>query len=100
MTAPPDFMECAACAAKPGSPPLCASCLHNRARLEELRKQLVLVATAQTTRSEDQLNESIEIGKRFRDRLAAAEKAIAKARKDLRGHLPKSAYRALDWRNR
>lgn len=26
-----DFVECATCAAKPGSPTLCASCLHNRA---------------------------------------------------------------------
>lgn len=26
-----EFRECAACAAKPGSPTLCPSCLHNRA---------------------------------------------------------------------
>lgn len=25
-----DFVECATCAAKPGSPDLCASCFHNR----------------------------------------------------------------------
>ena len=32
-----DFMECATCAAKPGSPQLCASCLHNRADLAKAR---------------------------------------------------------------
>lgn len=28
------FMECPTCAAKPGSPALCASCLHNRRAIE------------------------------------------------------------------
>ena len=32
-----DFMECAACAAKSGSPQLCAACLHNRAELAKVR---------------------------------------------------------------
>lgn len=27
---PPQFRECAACAAKPGAPTLCPVCLHNR----------------------------------------------------------------------
>jgi len=26
----PEFKECSTCAAKPGSPQLCDSCLHNR----------------------------------------------------------------------
>jgi len=30
------FIECPACAAKAGSPLLCASCLHNRALIERL----------------------------------------------------------------
>ena len=30
-----EFQECAACAAQPGSPTLCASCLHNRRALDE-----------------------------------------------------------------
>lgn len=32
----PLFMECAECNAKPGSPPLCESCLHNRGVVERL----------------------------------------------------------------
>lgn len=31
-----DFKECAACAAKPGSPTLCPSCLHNRTTIDRL----------------------------------------------------------------
>jgi hypothetical protein len=30
MSAPLEFVECARCAAKPGSPTLCRECLHNR----------------------------------------------------------------------
>lgn len=29
-----EFQECSYCAAKPGSPTLCAPCLHNRAALD------------------------------------------------------------------
>lgn len=29
------FQECAACAAKPGSPALCAACLHNRTTISK-----------------------------------------------------------------
>jgi uncharacterized membrane protein SirB2 len=32
----PKFMECVSCAAKPGSPTLCESCIHNRAAIEQL----------------------------------------------------------------
>lgn len=32
------FRECAACAAKPGAPILCESCLHNRALIEKLEE--------------------------------------------------------------
>ena len=32
-----EFKECATCAAKPGSPPLCPSCLHNRALISRLQ---------------------------------------------------------------
>lgn len=32
-----EFMECAACRAKPGCPTLCEACLHNRALVNELR---------------------------------------------------------------
>ena len=35
----PEFMECSACAAKPGSPTLCASCLHNRRVICELTRE-------------------------------------------------------------
>ena len=38
-----EFQECAACAAKPGSPDLCPSCLANRAAINTLND--VLVAT-------------------------------------------------------
>ena len=31
-----DFMECASCKSKPGTPPLCISCLHNREIIEQL----------------------------------------------------------------
>ncbi len=31
-----EFRECAACAAKPGSPTLCDACLHNRGALSRL----------------------------------------------------------------
>lgn len=32
------FLECAACAAKPGSPSLCPSCLHNRDLISQLKR--------------------------------------------------------------
>lgn len=35
-----DFVECAACAAKPGSPVLCTSCLTNRATISRLRERI------------------------------------------------------------
>src|SRR5262245_29303195 len=34
------FQECAACAAKPGMPVLCPSCLHNRAVISALQERL------------------------------------------------------------
>jgi hypothetical protein len=34
-----EFVECAACAAKPGSPSLCASCLRNRATIHQLQRE-------------------------------------------------------------
>ncbi len=34
-----DFMECDSCRAKPGSPPLCAGCLHNREAIRVLRER-------------------------------------------------------------
>lgn len=35
-----EFKECDSCAAKPGSPELCASCLHNRAIIDHLNSEL------------------------------------------------------------
>lgn len=35
-TEDPQFMECAACAAQPGSPTLCPACLHNRRVVSDL----------------------------------------------------------------
>lgn len=35
-----EFQECATCAAKPGSPSLCASCLHNRHAIGVLDRRL------------------------------------------------------------
>lgn len=35
----PKFVECESCAAKPGSPYLCRSCLHNRATINGLREE-------------------------------------------------------------
>lgn len=32
-----EFKECAPCAAKPGSPELCAACIHNRNVIEALQ---------------------------------------------------------------
>ena len=34
----PKFQECASCAAKPGSPILCESCLNNRATISTLER--------------------------------------------------------------
>lgn len=34
------FVECATCAAKPGSPTLCASCVANRAEISRLTTEL------------------------------------------------------------
>lgn len=31
----PEFMECGPCSAKPGSPKLCESCLHNRKAVDD-----------------------------------------------------------------
>lgn len=39
LTTPVGFMECDACRAKPGSPTLCPSCLHNRGLIEELYRR-------------------------------------------------------------
>ena len=36
-----DSMECSICAAKPGSPTLCRSCLHNRDMITKLRNLVV-----------------------------------------------------------
>lgn len=41
-----EFMECAVCVAKTGSPTLCASCLHNRAVIEKLNSRLEQVGIA------------------------------------------------------
>jgi hypothetical protein len=38
------FMECAECAAKPGSPSLCAACLHNRGIADELNRLFAAAA--------------------------------------------------------
>lgn len=35
-----DFMECAACRAKPGTPFLCEACLHNRWLISTLRAEI------------------------------------------------------------
>jgi hypothetical protein len=35
-----EFQECAACAAKPGAPTLCAACLHNRTTINRLCAQV------------------------------------------------------------
>lgn len=35
-----DFVECDTCRAKPGTPPLCAGCLHNRRLIGWLRAAL------------------------------------------------------------
>lgn len=35
-----DFVECSICAAKPGSPTLCRSCLHNRDAIYQLWKAM------------------------------------------------------------
>ena len=34
-----EFMECEACAAKPGAPTLCAACIHNRDLIARLLQQ-------------------------------------------------------------
>jgi hypothetical protein len=36
---PTDFMECDTCRAKPGTPTLCAGCLHNRSLINELMRR-------------------------------------------------------------
>lgn len=35
------FMECASCAAKPGTPTLCKACLHNRALVDYYRQRSI-----------------------------------------------------------
>ena len=39
MTANPEFVACADCTAKSGSPTLCGACLHNRATINQLRAE-------------------------------------------------------------
>ena len=41
---PSGFMECDACRAKPGSPTLCAGCLHNREVIEGYYRKCILKA--------------------------------------------------------
>ena len=35
-----DFYECPTCAARPGTPPLCPACLHNRSLITDLKSRL------------------------------------------------------------
>ena len=42
------FVECVACAAKPGSPGLCAPCLHNRSAISNLLEERKVLASAMT----------------------------------------------------
>ena len=44
-----EFMECAACASKGGTPVLCQSCLHNRARIGELQERIDELLDVRTT---------------------------------------------------
>lgn len=37
-----DYRECEACASKPGSPPLCPGCLHNRTAISRLNQKIRL----------------------------------------------------------
>ena len=41
---PTKFMECATCAAKPGSPTLCPGCLNNRELIETLQRRATMTA--------------------------------------------------------
>lgn len=45
------FMECDTCRAKPGSPPLCVGCLHNRTVIEESENLLSRIAENFETRA-------------------------------------------------
>ena len=36
-----EFVECSSCAAKPGAPTLCESCLSNRAVIQQFKQQIV-----------------------------------------------------------
>ena len=35
-----EFHECESCAKKPGTPPLCNSCLHNRQTIEKANRKI------------------------------------------------------------
>jgi hypothetical protein len=67
-----EFMECETCSAKPGSPTLCAGCLHNRSLIEKLTDKM----TSGRTKSYD----SEEI-KRFIDGSMAMPSFIESSRR-------------------
>ncbi len=56
-------MECATCAAKPGSPYLCKSCLHNRTLISELKQgysELLAIARRVVRERRSKLNHARE----------------------------------------
>ena len=55
-----EFMECSICAAKPGSPTLCPSCLHNRALIGRLENQSKNFASAMKKFAPDLTTEFVQ----------------------------------------
>lgn len=46
-----DFMECDSCRAKPGTPPLCRGCFHNRELISSLKRAFRVYQDSQLMRS-------------------------------------------------
>jgi len=59
-----EFLECDACDSKPGTPPLCRGCLHNRETISAAKQQM------------DALTEKV---KKLRNTLAAAKDVLSLA---------------------
>jgi len=72
-----EFIECASCAKKPGTPPLCASCLHNRRVISALSEKLKVTAVSFKRFAPDLAE---ELNRRFRFSGAALEDFIENMR--------------------
>ena len=85
------FIECDACAAKPGTPMLCAGCLQNRLVIEQLKRERDEARAARVDAMARQYRKSLELCRKLQGELVAAEALGAGALMALRSLDPELA---------